>query len=142
MSARVVELTFPAVARYLVLARLGVAGLGSVAHLDESTLADLKLAVTEACANAVRHAYSEQDPGDVHLSMALQPDGTLVVEVSDSGGGFDVTGVRRWDPSSMRESGMGFEIMRSIVDDVEIESAPASGTVIRLRKQLVPTALS
>jgi serine/threonine-protein kinase RsbW len=133
-----VQLTFPAAARYLVLARLGVAGLGSVARLDDSTLADLKLAVTEACANAVRHAYAEEEPGDVRLSMRLEEDGTLVVEVSDDGGGFDIGGVRRWDPSSMRESGMGFEIMRSIVDDVEIVSAPASGTVVRLRKQLAP----
>jgi serine/threonine-protein kinase RsbW len=136
--SRVVELTFPAAARYLVLARLGVAGLGSVASLDESTLADLKLAVTEACANAVRHAYSEDAPGDVRLRMTLEEDGALLVEVSDNGGGFDITGVRRWDPGSMRESGMGFEIMRSIVDDVEIESAPSSGTVVRLRKQLAP----
>jgi anti-sigma regulatory factor (Ser/Thr protein kinase) len=140
--SRTVELRFPAVARYLVLARLGVTGLGAVARLDESTLADLKLAVTEACANAVRHAYADDDPGDVRLRMKLEDDGSLVVEVSDEGGGFDITGVRRWDPSSMRESGMGFEIMRSIVDDVEIESAPSSGTVVRLRKHLVPTGSS
>jgi serine/threonine-protein kinase RsbW len=140
--SRTVELTFPAVARYLVLARLGVTGLGAVARLDESTLADLKLAVTEACANAVRHAYAEDSPGDVRLRMKLDDDGSLVVEVSDQGGGFDVSGVRQWDPSSMRESGMGFEIMRSIVDDVEIESAPSSGTVVRLRKQLVPMGTS
>jgi len=136
--SRVVELTFPAAARYLVLARLGVSGLGAVVPLDESTLADLKLAVTWACANAVRHAYSEDSPGEVHLRMKLEDDNSLVVEVSDRGGGFDVGGVSRWDPTSMRESGMGFEIMRSIVDDVEIESAPASGTVVRLRKQLAP----
>ena len=140
--SRSVELTFPAVARYLVLARLGVTGLGTVARLDESTLADLKLAVTEACANAVRHAYSEDDPGDVRVCMKLEDDGSLVVEVSDEGGGFDISGVRRWDPSSMRESGMGFEIMRSIVDDVEIESAPSSGTLVRLRKHLAPIGSS
>src|SRR5690349_15929930 len=107
--SKVVELTFPAVARYLVLARLGVAGLGSVARLDDSTLADLKLAVTEACANAVRHAYSADEPGEVRLVMTLEDDGSLIVEVSDEGDGFDISGVRRWDPSSMRESGMGFE---------------------------------
>jgi serine/threonine-protein kinase RsbW len=135
VNERVIELSFPAAARYLVLARLGVTGLASVAHLDEETLADLKLAVTEACANAVRHAYSDDSPGEVRLRMTLE-DGALVVEVRDEGEGFDVGGVRRWDPDSMRESGMGFEIMRSIVDDLEIESAPASGTVIRLRKQL------
>ncbi len=135
MSARVVELTFPAAARYLVLARLGVAGLGSVARLDQSTVADLKLAVTEACANAVRHAYPNESPGAVRVRLTLE-DGALLVEVIDEGGGFDIGAVRSWDPHSMRESGMGFEIMRSIVDDLEIESAPASGTVVRLRKRL------
>ena len=58
MTDRVVRLTFPAKADYLLLARLTLSGLARELPLDDELLADLKLAVTEACGNAVRHAYS------------------------------------------------------------------------------------
>ena len=57
----VVRLTFPAKADYLLLARLALAGLARSCRSDEELLADLKLAVTEACGNAVRHAYGGDD---------------------------------------------------------------------------------
>ena len=58
MTERVVRLTFPAKAEYLLLARLALSGLARELPLDDELVADLKLAVTEACGNAVRHAYS------------------------------------------------------------------------------------
>ena len=57
MADRIVRLTFPARAEYLLLARLTLSGLARELPLDDELLADLKLAVTEACGNAVRHAY-------------------------------------------------------------------------------------
>ncbi len=57
MADQVVRLTFPARAEYLLLARLTLSGLARKLPLDDELLADLKLAVTEACGNAVRHAY-------------------------------------------------------------------------------------
>jgi serine/threonine-protein kinase RsbW len=58
-EAAVVRLSFPAKTDYLLLARLALSGLAREAPVDEELLADLKLAVTEACGNAVRHAYPE-----------------------------------------------------------------------------------
>ena len=73
MSAdtQVVRLDFPAKADYLLLARLALSGLARTLTLDEEDLADLKLAVTEACGNAVRHAY------DGGRSRAGDPQGAV-----------------------------------------------------------------
>ena len=54
----VVRLSFPAKPDYLLLARLALSGLARELPMDDELLADLKLAVTEACGNAVRHAYA------------------------------------------------------------------------------------
>jgi len=59
MNDTVVRLTFPAKADYLLLARLALAGLARSLPLDPELVADLKLAVTEAGGNAVRHAYTD-----------------------------------------------------------------------------------
>jgi serine/threonine-protein kinase RsbW len=133
-ETRVVELTIPAQSRYLVLPRLGLAGIAPVAGLDEETLADLKLAVTEACANAVRHAYPDGE-GDVHVRMELEP-GRLVVRVADRGRGLQGDDVEAWDASRLREQGMGLSIIQAIVDELEIESRPGAGTALRLVKTL------
>ncbi len=135
MTGRVVELIFPANSRYLVLARLSLAGIAPVARLTEDVLADLKLAVTEACANAVRHAYPEDEEGaTVRLRVTL--DGSaLVIEIVDEGRGLG--DVKTGHPEAdLPEAGMGLSIMRAVVDELEIESPPAGGTVVRLTKLL------
>ena len=58
-----VQLTMPAKAEYLILARLALAGIAREIPMSESALADLKLAVTEVCGNAVRHAYGDEGAG-------------------------------------------------------------------------------
>ena len=134
-SQPVLELVFPAHARYLSLARLGLAGVAPVAGLDAAELADLKLAVTEACANAVRHAYPDGCGGSVKVRIAVA-DGAVSVDVADAGRGIDAEEVADWDPDELREAGMGLAIIRSVVDDVEIESPDEGGTVVRLTKRL------
>ena len=130
IGARVLELSFPADSRYLALARLSLAGIAPLARLDEETLADLKLAVTEACANAVRHAYPGDLDGAVRLRVGLAP-ALLTVEVADDGRGMDAANLSSWDVADMREEGMGFSIMRAVVDDVQV-TASSTGTVVRL----------
>ena len=61
----------------------------SLARVDDETLADLKLAVTEACSNAIRHAYDEDAEGTVELAIDVQG-GLLTIEVVDEGRGFDL----------------------------------------------------
>ena len=69
MSAEAVHLRFPARAEYLLLARLAVSGVARRMGLGGKEVADLKLAVTEACSNAVRHAYPASLSGVIELEL-------------------------------------------------------------------------
>src|SRR3954447_3478457 len=87
-EARLVRLCIPAKAEYITLGRLALTGLSRLQELSEETLADLKLALTEACSNSVRHAYRDGREGKVEILYELKPD-RLAVEVLDDGPGFD-----------------------------------------------------
>ena len=80
-----VRLTIPARAEYITLGRLALTALARVRPLPEETLSDLKLALTEACTNSVRHAYQKGREGVVEIVYELAPD-RVSVEVSDDGG--------------------------------------------------------
>jgi serine/threonine-protein kinase RsbW len=129
--SRTVRLTIPAKAEYISLSRLALAGLSRVRAFPDEALADLKLALTEACSNSVRHAYRDGE-GHVEISFELCDD-RLIVEVADNGSGFEHD-----DPHStnggeeLTEGGLGIAIIRSIADEVEIGGGP-SGKGSRLR---------
>ena len=133
MSATV-RLTIPARAEYLVLTRLVLTGIAMEVPMSEIALADLKLAVTEVCGNAVQHAY-EGDPGVVRIVFEFDPE-SIEVSVEDEGPG---AGFPEVDDSVLldgpAESGMGLAIVRSIMDEVEIYEESTAGTVVRMRKQ-------
>jgi serine/threonine-protein kinase RsbW len=134
-----VTLTFPAKPDYLLLARLALAGLARAFPLEPEVLADLKLAVTEACGNAVRHAY-ETDEGDVTVTFTVE-DSRLEMVVEDQGTGPPAPTGDDWTMPEEPESGMGMAIIREIVDELDVaEGATGSGTVVRMTKYLKPPA--
>ena len=79
-------------------------------------MADLKLALTEACTNSVRHAY-EDDEGVVEILYELHPD-RLVVEVCDHGGGFEPPREpsARLEEDELSEGGLGIAIIEALSD--------------------------
>jgi serine/threonine-protein kinase RsbW len=130
-------LVFPARAEYLLLARLALTGVARLAHADEEALADLRLAVTEAAANACRHAYHDGAGGDVTLHLALRDDEVLEVIVEDDGPGFEEDAVAGWDAGALGEDGMGLAIIRAVADDVQIgPRSSGSGTRLRFTRLL------
>lgn len=127
------RLRFPPEAEYLALCRLALGAVCRGEGYGEEATADLKLAITEACANAVRHAYGPGDLGDVELVVAIHPD-HLVCEVTDHGRGFDPDAPRTpngdgGDDGDI-EGGLGLSIIRSVTDDLAIEPADPG---VRLR---------
>ena len=135
-ESRTVRLTFPAKPEYITLSRLALTGLARVRPFADDTLADLKLALTEATSNSVRHAYGDGD-GHVEISFQLWQD-RLVVEVSDDGAGFDPStdGGRRSVDEELSEGGLGIAIIRSIADELEIGTGPNGGSRLRFTKLL------
>ena len=134
-SERRVRLTIPAKPEYITLGRLALTAIARVRPLSEETLSDLKLALTEACTNSVRHAYDDR-PGTVEIVYQLEPD-RLVVEVVDDGGGFEPDRVASGDNGDLNEGGLGIAIIRAIADDVEIGTQPGGrGSRLRFEKAL------
>jgi serine/threonine-protein kinase RsbW len=130
-----VRLRIPAKPEYITLVRLALSGLSRLRPFDEETLGDLKLAVTEACSNSVRHGYREGGQGTVDISYELQPD-RLVVEVEDDGPGFDPNRPGA-SAEELAEGGLGIAIIRAVCDEFEAgERRQGGGTRLRFVKFL------
>src|SRR5438132_1047942 len=130
---RMVQLSIPAKPEYVVLGRLALTGLARTRSLSDETLADLKLALTEACTNSVRHAY-DGGAGAVEILFELHDD-RLVVEVSDTGEGFDHVASTD-DTDELTEGGLGIAIIRALADELEIGERNGGGSRLRFVKRL------
>ncbi len=103
-----------------------------------SQIEEIKTAVSEAVTNAIIHGY-EGTRGTVRLAAAILEDRTLCVEIKDAGHGIaDVRRAREpffTSRPEMERSGMGFTVMETFMDAVEVESSPGRGTTVRLLKR-------
>jgi serine/threonine-protein kinase RsbW len=133
-----VKLDIPAKAEFVSLGRLALSGLlRSRGGYSEDAVADLKLALTEACSNSVRHAY-DHDEGQVHLEFTVNRDSVTVL-IRDEGDGFgedddDCPECRNLSDFQLAEGGMGISIIRAVVDDFDLRKPDGGGTVLVLTK--------
>ena len=135
-GGRTVHLRIPAKAEYITLCRLALTGLGQLRAIGDDTMADLKLALTEAVSNSVRHAYGATGDGSVDVRYELHPD-RLHIEVVDDGAGFDPDRSVGANGEELTEGGLGIAIIRSIADEFELRSqAGARGSTLRFAKRL------
>ena len=132
---RTVRLRIPARPEYIALSRLALSGLADISALTDEELADLKLALTEAVSNSVRHAYPG---GSGFVSIAYELSArTLGIEVVDDGAGFDPDRPPPLEGDELSEGGLGIAIIRTIADDFAIESRPGErGSRLRFAKRL------
>ena len=103
--------------------------------VSDETLHDLKLALTEACTNSVKHAYGEDGAGSVDIVYELLAD-RLAVEVGDDGSGFDPNADAAGADDDLEEGGLGIEIIRALTDEVEIGEREGGGSRLRFVKLL------
>jgi serine/threonine-protein kinase RsbW len=132
-EGRSVRLTIPARPEYITLGRLALTAIAGVRPLSEETLHDLKLALTEACTNSVRHAYADGREGEVEIVYELAGD-RLAVEVGDEGAGFEPANGS--DQPELEEGGLGIAIIRAVSDEVEIGRRQDGGSRLRFVKFL------
>ncbi|HEY0613299.1 MAG TPA: ATP-binding protein [Candidatus Elarobacter sp.] len=138
-TGRTVRLQVPARPEYIALARLALSGIAELSRLSEQDVADLKLALTEAVSNSVRHAYGDGD-GVVSVAYELSA-AQLQIEVSDDGMGFDPAVPEPAEGAELSEGGLGISIIRTIADELEIVSRPGErGSRLRFVKRLQPAS--
>lgn len=133
------RLDFPALAENEAFARMVISGFVLPLNPTLEQLADVKTAVSEAVTNAIIHGYGT-GKGTVRLHASYSSDATLIVDVIDRGRGIaDVEHARQpfYTTSEGDErSGMGFTVMESFMDAVEVQSKPGQGTTVRLVKRM------
>jgi serine/threonine-protein kinase RsbW len=137
-STQAIRLTIPAKPEYITLGRLALTGIARLRAepLSQEVLGDLKLALTEACTNSVRHAYGGGS-GLVEIVYELHAD-RLVVEVSDAGEGFERPDARA-EPGAgdeLAEGGLGIAIIEALADELEIGEGDGGGSRLRFVKLL------
>jgi anti-sigma regulatory factor (Ser/Thr protein kinase) len=122
------ELKLPARAENVAVVRHAFGGFAEVLTVDEQTLADIKLAVTEACTNVVVHAYDENDPGSLEVDASIG-DGRLTVVIRDSGRGI----VPRPDSPGL---GLGLPLIATLAESLELGTDDRDRTEVRMTFRL------
>ena len=119
-------------------ARITVAAFAAQLDPTIEELADLKTAVSEAVTNAIIHGYEEKQ-GIVKIRAQIIED-QIIIEISDSGKGIEDVDLAKQPlyttKPNLERSGMGFTIMESFMDEVEIESIVGLGTKVTMKKTI------
>jgi serine/threonine-protein kinase RsbW len=131
-----VTLKVPALAEYIDLVRLTLYGIASKMKFSFEDIEDMKVAVSEACNNAVLHAYGGED-GSIEVLFVASGD-ELSITVRDFGRSF--TDESNQSPSlhgksieEIQSGGLGLFLMQALMDRVEVQHE--SGTAVILTKK-------
>ena len=127
----ITEVSIPSNPDYLARLRRIIGCLADCAGMDSKEIHDAKLAVTEACVNAIRHGspQGQQDKVTIKISAAL---GTVVTEVTDRGSGFEDQETEH--KSGTSTGGLGIPLMKALTDEVEFHQN-GKGMTVRLVKR-------
>jgi serine/threonine-protein kinase RsbW len=126
-----VELEIPPRSVYVGVVRLAVASLARASGLDEETVDDLKIAVSEACANAVLGL--EEIGSDEAISITFSDEGArLELEVADRGPGPSRAAPQADSQGFDSRSTMSAALLESLVDECVIAARAGGGTITRL----------
>ena len=121
-----VLLNMPARPEGVGVVRQALAGMADALAFDAAVLADMKMAVTEACTNVVVHAYDEE-AGQLEVEMLAGEDGLTIV-VRDHGAGIQPRPARTEPPAL----GLGLPLIAALSDAFELRGTAGMGTEVRM----------
>jgi serine/threonine-protein kinase RsbW len=99
-------------------------------HVDRQSGADLEIALTEACANVVKHATGA-DKFEVRLNVA---EDHCAIDVVDNGTGFDAEAAAAASPDASSERGRGLFLIKALSENVRMQSTARNGSLIHFEK--------
>jgi len=138
---RIVTLTVPASPEYVDLVRLTLFGIANKLKFSYEDIEDMKVAVSEACNNAVLHAYGGE-AGAIEVQFA-PGDEELSITVKDFGGSFaaeerkETSAMHGKSIDEIQSGGLGLYLMEALMDRVEVKSE--GGTAVTLTKKRLST---
>jgi len=132
-------LDVPSSTANLALIRDFVTRVAAQAGLGDAEVAQLELAVDEACANVIEHAYGDDATKQVKI-RAVFDDDALRIHVIDTGVGFDPTQVQQQDLKDLiakrKTGGLGMRLIKTLMDEVHYEIEPGRKNELRMVKKL------
>jgi anti-sigma regulatory factor (Ser/Thr protein kinase) len=136
---RTFTLNVPSSTENLAMIRDFVASIGSKAGFDENEAARITLAVDEACANVIEHAYRSNDAFVVTIRATLDSE-VLAFDIVDTGRGFVAGEVAQVDIEELirqrKSGGLGLRLIRAVMDDVKYQITPGERNELRMVKRL------
>jgi serine/threonine-protein kinase RsbW len=141
-NRNVIEITIPAEAEYIDIVRLTLYGLTTHMGFSYEEIEDMKVAVSEACNNAVIHGYKE-NTGQIEIKFEMKSD-RICIMIKDKGQSFDYQdSANKAGPissdqviSDVTEGELGIYLMQSLMDEVTFKGDRAMGTEVFLTKLL------
>jgi stage II sporulation protein AB (anti-sigma F factor) len=134
------KLEIPALSENESFARVAVGAFMARLNPTLEEISDVKTAVSEAVTNAIVHGY-ENRPGAIEIRAEVSS-GEISVEIEDRGQGIaDVALAMQplyTSRPELERSGMGFTVMRTFMDTLDVDSAVGRGTTVRMTKKLSP----
>jgi anti-sigma regulatory factor (Ser/Thr protein kinase) len=132
-------LDVPSSTQNLALIREFVARVAAQAGLNEAEVGQLELAVDEACANVIEHAYGDDKTKQVMVRAVFDED-ALRIHVIDTGKGFDPTQVPEQELKDLiakrRTGGLGMRLIKTLMDEVHYDIEPGQRNELRMVKKL------
>jgi anti-sigma regulatory factor (Ser/Thr protein kinase) len=127
-----VELRIPRSCEFVRVARKTAAALAHQLDFTIHDVADIELAVSEACTNAVEHVASEECR-EILVRFSVNP-GQLVMEVVDQGPGFDPAQPAAPEEDEEGFGGLGLLVIRALMDELDVTCDAETGTCVRMVK--------
>ncbi|KAA3615488.1 MAG: ATP-binding protein [Calditrichaeota bacterium] len=103
---------------------------------DKQQIYEIKLAVNEALANIIKHAYKGDDVGDIEVSLETNGLGDLEIAIQDFAEKVDMAQLVSRDLDKAEDHGLGLYLINSLMDEVEYDLSQEKGTRLILKKKL------
>ncbi len=131
MACETIKMEITSNPDYVGIIRLTTSGIANKVGFSVDDIEDIKVAVSEACTNAIKHSNDEI----FNITFSILENG-LTVEIKDNGKGYDINAIAKPDLSDPKENGLGLFIIQTLMDEVSIESKDSAGTLVRMTKYL------
>ena len=136
---RTFSLQVPSNTENLAMIRDFVNGIGTRAGFAVSDIAKLELAVDEACANVIEHAYGPEVVKEVSVRATLDEE-SVEIHIVDTGKGFDPANISQKNLDQLvaerKSGGLGMRLMKTLMDEVHYEVIPGQKNELRMIKRL------
>ncbi|MPM07157.1 Serine-protein kinase RsbW [bioreactor metagenome] len=131
MTCETIKMEITSNPEYVGIIRLTTSGIANKIGFSMDDIEDIKVAVSEACTNAIKHSND-----DIFYITYTMLENGLTIEISDKGEGYNIENIPQPDLENPKENGLGLFIIQTLMDDVSIESIENQGTTIKMTKYL------